>query len=142
MHFFFFRSRTCPLCRDVKQVFPSRSVPYRGGLVVERVTASLSRAGCGLQNAGPNLYRIIYKPSRAVPRDACVSNFIKPPTIVSFMNVQVEELCKRVEESSLSFTKALSKSMSQSSVCACVLELKAFRGQTPWEKSQVLYVFI
>ena len=42
------------------------------------------------------------------------------------MNVQVEESCKRVEENSLSFTKALSKSMPQNSVCACVLELKAF----------------
>ena len=42
------------------------------------------------------------------------------------MNVQVEELCKRVEENSLRFTKALSKSMPQSSVCACVFELKAF----------------
>ncbi|WZZ71737.1 hypothetical protein YC2023_083107 [Brassica napus] len=42
------------------------------------------------------------------------------------MNFQVEELCKRVEESSLSFTKALSKSMPQSSVCACVLELTSF----------------
>ncbi|KAF2610854.1 hypothetical protein F2Q70_00010197 [Brassica cretica] len=33
--------------RYVKQVYPSRSVPYRGGLVVERVTSGLSRAGCG-----------------------------------------------------------------------------------------------
>ncbi|KAF2618579.1 hypothetical protein F2Q68_00040722 [Brassica cretica] len=40
--------------RDVKQIYPSCSVPYRGGLVIERVTAGLSRAGCGLQNAGPN----------------------------------------------------------------------------------------
>ncbi|KAG5389411.1 hypothetical protein IGI04_030952 [Brassica rapa subsp. trilocularis] len=48
--------------RDVKQVYPSRSVPYRGGLVVERVTADLSRAGCGLQNAGLNPYHRIYKP--------------------------------------------------------------------------------
>ena len=112
--------------RDVKQVFPSRSVPYRRGLVVDRVTAGLSRADCVLQNAGPNPYRRIYKPSRGVPRDASLSKLIKPPTTVSFMNVQVEELCKRVEESSLSFTKALSKSMSQNSVYACVLKLKAF----------------
>ena len=39
------------------------------------------------------------------------SLLIKPPTTASFMNVQVEELCKKVEESSLKFTKALSKSM-------------------------------
>ncbi|CAG7864251.1 unnamed protein product, partial [Brassica rapa] len=56
------------------QVYPSHSVPYRSGLAVERVTAGLSRAGCGLQNAGPNPYHKIYRPSRAVPRDASLSN--------------------------------------------------------------------
>ena len=40
--------------RDVKQVYQSRSIPYRGRLVIERVTAGMSRAGCGLQNVGPN----------------------------------------------------------------------------------------
>ena len=36
------------LDRDVKQVYPSCSVAYRSGLVIERVTAGLSRADCGL----------------------------------------------------------------------------------------------
>ena len=36
--------------RNVKQVDPSRPVPYRSGLVFERVTAGQARAGCGLQN--------------------------------------------------------------------------------------------
>ncbi|KAF2534725.1 hypothetical protein F2Q70_00031335 [Brassica cretica] len=40
--------------KDFKLVYPSRSVPYRGELIVERVTSGLSRAGCGLQNVGPN----------------------------------------------------------------------------------------
>ncbi|KAG5388293.1 hypothetical protein IGI04_029834 [Brassica rapa subsp. trilocularis] len=62
------------ISRDVKQVYPSRSVLYRGELVVERVTAGLSRAGCGLQNVGPNPYRRIYRPSWAIPRDAYLSN--------------------------------------------------------------------
>ena len=60
--------------RDVKQVYPSRSIPYRGGLVIERVTAGLSCASCGLQIAGLNPYRIIYRPCRAVPRDTSLSN--------------------------------------------------------------------
>ena len=63
-----------PTYRDVKQVYPSRSVPYRSGLVIERVTAGLSHADCGFQNAGPNPYRRIYRPSRTVPRDASLSN--------------------------------------------------------------------
>ncbi|WZZ32665.1 hypothetical protein YC2023_016066 [Brassica napus] len=57
-------------------VYPSRSVSYCGRLIVERVTAGLSRSGRGLQNAGPNPYRIIYRPSRAVSRDASLSNFL------------------------------------------------------------------
>ncbi|KAF3546691.1 hypothetical protein DY000_02004300 [Brassica cretica] len=56
------------------KVYPSRSVPYRSGLVVERVTAGMCRAGCGLQNVGPNPYHRIYRPSRGVPRDASLSN--------------------------------------------------------------------
>ncbi|KAF2600909.1 hypothetical protein F2Q68_00008893 [Brassica cretica] len=36
--------------RNVKQVDPSRPVPYRSGLVFERVTAGQARAGCGPQN--------------------------------------------------------------------------------------------
>ncbi|KAF2605526.1 hypothetical protein F2Q70_00024815 [Brassica cretica] len=62
------------LGRDVKQVYPSRPVSYRGGLVIERVTAGLSRADCGPQNSGPNPYRRTYRPSRTVPRDASLSN--------------------------------------------------------------------
>ncbi|KAF3504284.1 hypothetical protein F2Q69_00043881 [Brassica cretica] len=64
------------LTRDVKQVNPSHPVSYRGGVVIERVTASLSRAGCGPQNAGPNPYCRKYRPSRAVPRDASLSNLL------------------------------------------------------------------
>ena len=109
--------------KDVKHVYPSHFVPYRGGLVVERITAGLLRADCGLQNTGPNLYRRIYRPSRGRPAGRLL---IKPPAASFFMNVQVEKLCKRVEENSLSFTKALSKSMPQISVYACVFELKAF----------------
>ncbi|KAG5390184.1 hypothetical protein IGI04_031725, partial [Brassica rapa subsp. trilocularis] len=62
------------ITRDVKQVYPSRSVPYRSGLAVERVTAGLFRADCGLQNIGPNPYHRIYRSSRAVPRDTSLSN--------------------------------------------------------------------
>ncbi|CDY48489.1 BnaC05g13490D [Brassica napus] len=36
--------------RDVKQVDPFRPVPYRSGLVFERVTAGQACAGCGPQN--------------------------------------------------------------------------------------------
>ena len=73
--------------RDVKQVYPSRSVPYRGGLVVERVTASLSHAGCSLQNAGPNPYHRIYRPSRAVPRNTSLSNCLLQLLSLMFLTV-------------------------------------------------------
>ncbi|KAG5392985.1 hypothetical protein IGI04_022948 [Brassica rapa subsp. trilocularis] len=43
-------------------------VPYRSGLVIERITAGMFRAGCGPQNAGPNPYHKTYRPSRTVPR--------------------------------------------------------------------------
>ncbi|KAF3541441.1 hypothetical protein F2Q69_00020488 [Brassica cretica] len=46
-------------------VYPSRHVPYRGGLVIERVTAGLSRADCRPQNVGPNPYRRTYRPLQA-----------------------------------------------------------------------------
>ncbi|KAF3496646.1 hypothetical protein DY000_02053281 [Brassica cretica] len=50
-------SPTCSSCcgkwvfsRNVKQVDPSRPVPYRSGLVFERFTAGQVRAGCGPKN--------------------------------------------------------------------------------------------
>ncbi|CAN6825390.1 unnamed protein product [Brassica oleracea] len=60
--------------RDVKQVYPSRPIPYRGGLVIDRVTVGLSRTDCGPQNAGPNPYHKTYRPSRVIPQDASFSN--------------------------------------------------------------------
>ncbi|KAF3592017.1 hypothetical protein DY000_02023443 [Brassica cretica] len=36
--------------KNVKQVDPSRPVPYRSGLVFERVTVGQAPAGCGPQN--------------------------------------------------------------------------------------------
>ncbi|KAF2584503.1 hypothetical protein F2Q70_00036930 [Brassica cretica] len=64
------RNKIAGRIRDVNQVYPFRSVPYCSGLVVERITAGLSRADCGHQNTGSNPYRRIYWPSRTVPRDA------------------------------------------------------------------------
>ena len=55
--------------RDVKQVDPSRPVPYRSGFIFLRVTADQVHAGCGLQKVIPNPYRQMHTSSRTVPQD-------------------------------------------------------------------------
>ncbi|KAG5378280.1 hypothetical protein IGI04_026122 [Brassica rapa subsp. trilocularis] len=42
MHSLMFLKKSPFISRDVKQVYPSRPVPYCSGLVIDRVTAGLS----------------------------------------------------------------------------------------------------